>query len=342
MSPKRKTALITGITGQDGAYLSRLLLDHDHNVVGLVARRSHDNLARLRALGIAERITLVAGDVTDAASCSAVVAEVRPDCVYNLAAQSFVKASFDQPLATFETNAKGTLNMLEAVRRHAPKARFYQASTSELFGLEGDKEKQTLRETSPFHPRSPYGIAKLAAHWSVINYREAYGMHASCGILFNHESPLRGDEFVTQKIARGVADIVLGETDHITLGNLNVARDWGHAEDFVRAMVMMLEQDEPDDYVIATGEAHELLEFVEIAFQTVGITNWENYIRRDERFMRPADVPYLRGDPTKAKRKLGWGPQYSFGELVRSMVMYHLPPGAVMQTREEVRYGQAI
>lgn len=326
MSPKPKTALITGITGQDGAYLARYLLGHNYRIVGLCPRRSTDNYHRLRQLGIFDRVELFSGDVTDAASCSSVVAETAPDEVYNLAAQSFVKASFDQPLATFEVNAKGTINMLEAVRRHAPQARFYQASTSELFGLEGINPGKALNEESPFHPRSPYGVAKLAAHWAVINYREAYNMHASCGILFNHESPLRGDEFVTQKIAKGVAAIAKGETKELRLGNLDVYRDWGHAEDYVQAMALMLQQDKPDDYVIATGEAHSLLDFITAAFASAGHYH-ADYVKRDPQFYRPADVPFLCGDPSKAKDKLGWEPSITFESLVDEMVKAQLPQG---------------
>jgi len=312
-----KRALITGITGQDGAYLSKLLLSEGYQVHGLVRRKADANFWRLDEMQIKDKIIFHTGDVTDLASICHVVSTVDPSEVYNLAAQSFVAASFDTPLSTFEINAVGTLNLLEAIRLHSSKyCRFYQASTSEMFGL-ADLEGQN--EDTPFHPRSPYGVAKLAAHWATINYRETYGLYACAGILFNHESPYRGIEFVTRKITNGVARIAAGLDTHINLGNIDAIRDWGHAADYVQAMHMMLQRNQPDDYVIATGESHTVREVCEIAFDYIG-HDYRNCVVIDDKLYRPCEVPILKGDPTKAKVKLGWEPTYTFERLIVDML----------------------
>ena len=313
-------ALITGITGQDGAYLAKFLLNKGYAVFGMARRSSTDSQARLRALGIEDAITLLSGDMTDAGSLIAAVCESKPDEVYNLAAQSFVKESFATPVATFEVNAMGAVSLMGAVMTHAPNARYYQASTSEMFGLVNVDSQD---ESTPFHPRSPYGVAKCAAHHATVNYREAYGLHASCGILFNHESPLRGNEFVTKKVADGVKGILAGTQNELMLGNLDASRDWGHAKDYVKAMWLMLQQDNPDDYVIATGETHSVREFVACAFESAGL-KYQDYVRLDKRFLRPSDVPLLCGNPEKAKRVLGWERTYTFHGLIDEMVLGRL------------------
>ena len=308
-------AFITGVTGQDGSYLVDLLLDKGYDVYGLVRRTSTPNYWRLG--DNINEITLVEGDMTDATSLDNAIKNIKPDEVYNLAAQSFVGTSWMQPEVTANVNALGTLRLLEAIMKHAPLARFYQASTSEMFGNDTDLVQ---KERSRFSPRSPYAVSKLYAHWMTINYRQSYGLHASCGILFNHESPRRGIEFVTRKIANGVARIKLGLDDKIVLGNLNAKRDWGFAGDYVKAMWLMLQKDDPDDYVIATGESHSVHEFVKLAFEYAGINDWEDHVSISTRLMRPAELYSLKGDSTKAREKLGWKPTVTFKELVEMMV----------------------
>ena len=310
-----KKALITGITGQDGSYLAELLLSKGYRVCGLVRRLSTPNYWRIEH--ILDRIEILDGDLGDQESLNLAVKETEPDEVYNLAAQSFVKSSFRQPVYTAETTGLGALKLLEAVRYLAPEAKFYQASSSEMFG----KVRSTPQnENTAFHPRSPYGVSKLFAHWATINYREGYNLHASCGILFNHESPRRGIEFVTRKISDAVAKISLGKQKELVLGNIDAQRDWGFAGDYVEGMWKMLQQKTPDDYVIATGETHSIGDFVREAFAVVGVTNWEKLVKTDSKFMRPAEVDFLKGDASKAKEKLGWFPKTSFKELVKMMV----------------------
>ena len=310
----QKRALITGITGQDGSYLAELLLAKDYEVIGMVRRTSTVNFERIAH--IQDRITFAPGDLLDEASLIQVLREHRPDEVYNLAAQSFVQTSFSQPVLTGETTALGVTRLLDALRIVDPDVRFYQASSSEMFGKVVEVPQ---RETTPLYPRSPYGVAKVYGHWITINYRESYGLHASSGMLFNHESPRRGQEFVTRKISHGVAQIKLGRETELHLGNLEAQRDWGFAGDYVEAMWAMLQQDEPDDYVVATGETHSVREFCEIAFSRVGL-DYNDHVVIDERFMRPAEVDLLVGDPGKAKRQLDWEPKVSFRELVEMMV----------------------
>lgn len=312
-APRERRALITGITGQDGSYLAEFLLERGYQVAGLVRRSSSPRLERIEHLE--GRVDLVRGDLHDQSSLVRALAESQPDEVYNLAAQSFVPTSFEEPVLTAEVTAVGVTRMLEALRQVTPDARFYQASTSEMFG----KVRETpQRETTPFHPRSPYGVAKVFAHWATVNYREAHGLFACSGILFNHESPRRGPEFVTRKIARGAARIKLGLQQELALGNLDARRDWGHAADFVRAMWLMLQRDEPRDYVIATGETHSVREFCQAAFGCLGL-DWEAHVRVDPRFLRPAEVDQLVGDPTRAREELGWTPEVSFEQLVTEM-----------------------
>ncbi|WP_135211584.1 GDP-mannose 4,6-dehydratase [Vitreimonas flagellata] len=313
-----KRALITGVTGQDGAYLSQLLLEKGYEVHGLLRRSASADVidARLRWLGIASDVRLHDGNLTDLSSLLRVITEVRPDEVYNLGAQSFVKSSWHQPILTGQVTAIGAANMLEAVRLAAPGARFYQASSSEMYGL---IQEPVQSETTPFYPRSPYAAAKLYAHWMTINYRESFGLHASSGILFNHESPLRGIEFVTRKITDGVARIKLGLSDKLALGNLDATRDWGHAKDYVRAMWLMLQQSTPDDYVVATGRTVAVRTFCRLAFECVDL-DMEKHVVVDERFLRPAEVDVLLGDPSKAKRQLGWEPHIALEQLVDEMV----------------------
>ncbi len=311
-----KSAVITGITGQDGAYLSRLLLEKGYRVHGLLARRSTDTLWRLRELGVENDVVLHDGDLTDLSSIIRVLQSANADEVYNLAAQSFVGSSWQQPILTAQVDGIGALNVLEAVRIVNPQAHFYQASTSEMFGLI-QAEKQD--ERTPFYPRSPYGVAKLMAHWATVNYRESFGMHASSGILFNHESPLRGIEFVTRKVTEGVARIKLGKSKELRLGNIDAQRDWGFAGDYVEAMWLMLQQEQADDYVVATGQTTTVRRMCEIAFAHVGLT-MEDHLVIDPRFLRPAEVDILLGNPAKAKAKLGWEPRTSLDALIAMMV----------------------
>src|SRR5260221_7000458 len=317
---KMKRALITGITGQDGSYLAELLLEKGYKVFGLTRRTSTINYERIKH--IEDKIELLQGDLLDQGSLASAIEESEPEEVYNLAAQSFVKTSWNQPVLTGEVTGIGVTRMLEAVRTVNKKIRFYQASSSEMFGKVTETPQ---RETTRFYPRSPYGVAKVYGHYATVNYRESYDLFASSGILFNHESPRRGIEFVTRKIANGVARIHLGKQNAIELGNLDAKRDWGFAGDYVEAMWLMLQQDKPDDYVIATGETHSIEEYVGLAFKAVGITDWKKYIKaNDPRYLRPAEVDMLKGDATKAKEKLGWSPKTSFPQLVEMMVKAEL------------------
>jgi GDPmannose 4,6-dehydratase len=308
------TALITGITGQDGSYMAEYLLEKGYEVYGLVRRLSTPNESRIMAS--LDRLVLLEGDVTDQSSLNVAVETAMPDEIYNLAAQSFVATSWNQPVLTGDVTGLGVVRMLEAVRHLSPDARFYQASSSEMFGTSPQPSKS---EATPFHPRSPYAVAKVYGHYATINYRESYGLYCCNGICFNHESPRRGIEFVTKKISDGVARIACGRANVIRLGNLDVRRDWGFAGDYVKAMWLMLQQDEPDDYVIATGENHSVRDFAALAFDRVGL-DWEKYVKMDERFMRPAEVPDLKGDASKARAGLGWAPETSFEALVHMMV----------------------
>jgi GDPmannose 4,6-dehydratase len=308
-------ALVTGITGQDGSYLAEFLLDKGYDVYGLIRRSSVVTDQRIRHL--IDRVELIDGDLLDQLSLIKAMRTARPDEVYNLAAQSFVPTSWGQPVLTGEFTALGVTKMLEAVRVADWPVRFYQASSSEMFGK---VQEVPQTENTPFYPRSPYGVAKVYGHWITVNYRESYNLYACSGILFNHESPRRGLEFAPRKIARAVARIKLGKQMEIRLGNLDARRDWGFAGDYVRAMWMMLQQDAPDDYVIATGETHSVAEFCELAFRRVGIDNWRDYIVIDPALLRPAEVDLLIGDPTKAREKLGWQPEVSFEGLVNLMV----------------------
>lgn len=311
-----KTALITGITGQDGAYLAKLLLDKGYTVFGLAPRRSSRNYWRLNRLGIKGNVRLIDGDLTDLSSIIRAVRKSTPDEIYNLGAQSFVGCSWEEPLLTGEVDALGAVNILEAIRLIRPETRFYQASTSEMFGK---IQEETQNENTPFYPRSPYAAAKLYAHWMAVNYRESFGLFACSGLLFNHESPLRGLEFVTRKITSSVARIKAGTQDVLKLGNLDARRDWGHAADYVKAMWLMLQQDVPDDFVIATGKHHSVRDFCAAAFSHVGL-EYERYVESDERFLRPAEVDLLQGDASKAREKLGWRPEIDFVEMVSEMV----------------------
>ncbi len=311
-----KKALITGITGQDGSYLAELLLSKGYKVYGLVRRLSTPNLENIKH--IYDQVQLIPGDLLDQGSLTDAIKESEADEIYNLAAQSFVKASWSQPVLTGEFTGLGVTRMLEAIRTVNPKARFYQASSSEMFGKVVETPQ---KETTRFHPRSPYGVAKVYGHYITLNYRESYDIFACSGILFNHESPRRGIEFVTRKITDAVARISLGKQDKLELGNLDAKRDWGFAGDYVEAMWRMLQQDKPDDYVIATGENHSVKEFVQEAFKVVGIDSWEKYVNYDNPLhLRPAEVDYLIGDYSKAKDKLGWTPKTSFKQLVEMMV----------------------
>ena len=330
-----KVALITGITGQDGSYLAELLLEKGYDVHGIIRRASLINTARIDH--IFDKLSLHYGDLTDSTNLVSVIKEVEPDEIYNLGAQSHVKVSFEIPEYTGQVDGLGTLRILEAVRLLGmeDKVRIYQASTSELYGL---VQEVPQRETTPFYPRSPYGVAKLYGYWIVKNYRESYGLHASSGILFNHESPRRGETFVTRKITRGLSRISVGEQDVLSLGNLDARRDWGHAKDFVEAMWLMLQQDKPDDYVIATGEQYSVRDFVNEAAPYFGMNiewmgeglnevgyDWNTkrpVIKVDSKYFRPAEVATLLGDPTKAKEKLGWEPKTSFTQLVEDMCIY--------------------
>jgi GDPmannose 4,6-dehydratase len=321
-----RSALITGITGQDGSYLAEFLLGKGYSVTGIVRRLSSPNLSNLSA--IADRLKLIDGDLMDQTSLTKAVIASAPDEVYNLGAQSFVGASFSQPALTGEITGLGTLRLLEAVRANAPHAKVYQASSSEMFG---HVETEPQDETTPFHPRSPYGVAKVYAYWASVNYREAYSMFVSNGLLFNHESPRRGMEFVTRKITDGVAQIVAGKAQTLTLGNLEARRDWGYAPDYVDLMWRALQIEEPMDFVGATGESHTVREFAQTAFEVAGVKDWERYLQTDTKFTRPSEVFNLRGNPAKAKRVLGWEPKTRFSELVRIMVAADLK-----------RYGQSL
>lgn len=309
-----KSALITGITGQDGSYLAELLLDKGYDVYGLIRRLSTPNITRIEH--IISDIELVEGDLTDQSSIDYAMRRIKPDEVYNLAAQSFVGTSWTQPVLTGDVTGLGVIRILEGVLHNAPDAQVYQASSSEMFGKVSETPQN---ENTSFYPRSPYGFAKVYGYWACINYRESYGMHVSNGVLFNHESPRRGIEFVTRKITDGVARIKLGMADELRLGNLDAKRDWGYAGDYVEAMWLMLQQEEPDDYVIATGETHSVREFVEQAFERVGL-DWEKYVVIDPKFVRPAEVELLLGDASKAKQVIGWEPKVTFEELVSMMV----------------------
>jgi GDPmannose 4,6-dehydratase len=309
-----KRALVTGVTGQDGSYLVEFLVDKGYEVHGMVRRSSTETFQRLQ--GIRDRITLHTGDLLDQRSLVDVLRECEPDEIYNLAAMSFVAASWSQPVLTAEFTAVGVTRMLEAMREVRPDARFYQASSSEMFGK---VQEVPQTERTPFYPRSPYGVAKAYGHHITVNYRESYGLFAASGILFNHESERRGLEFVTRKVTHGAAAIKLGLEDELALGNLDAERDWGYAKDYVEAMWLMLQEDEPDDYVIATGVAHSVRELVDVAFRHVGLDP-DQYVRSDPRFMRPAEVEHLVGDATKARQKLGWEPRTSFEDMVRMMV----------------------
>jgi GDPmannose 4,6-dehydratase len=321
-----KRALITGITGQDGSYLAELLLDKGYEVHGVVRRSSSLNRSRIDHIEHANpsqvekaRFVLHYGDMTDSGGLNRLVITVEPDEVYNLAAQSHVQISFDQPEYTGDTDGLGTTRLLEAIRASRRATRFYQASTSEMFGLTPPPQN----ETSPFHPRSPYAISKLYGHWMTVNYREAHGLFACSGILFNHESPRRGENFVTRKVTRGIAAILGGRASKLRLGNLDSKRDWGHARDYVEAMWLMLQQDAPDDYVIASGIQWSIRQLAELAFGMVGL-DWEKYIEVDKAYFRPADVPDLRGDASKARARLGWRPKTTFAEMIREMLEHDL------------------
>ena len=314
----KRCAVITGVTGQDGAYLAQLLLEKDYRIVGVARRSSHYGIAthRLDWLGIADRIEIVDGDLLDLGGLCRIVRDARPDEIYNLAAQSFVKTSWDQPVLTAQATGVGALNVLEAVRLEAPDAHFYQASSSEMFGL---AQQPVQNETTPFYPRSPYAVAKVFAHWTTVNYRESFGLHASSGISFNHESPLRGLEFVTRKITDAVARIKLGLATELRMGNLDAQRDWGHSRDYVHAMWLMMQQSTADDYVVATGRTTTVREFLTAAFSHVDLSP-DDYVRIDPAFLRPAEVESLHGDAAKARRVLGWSPSISLEQMIGEMV----------------------
>jgi len=334
-----KTALITGITGQDGSYLAELLLGKGYEVHGVVRRSSTMNRGRIDHLQHSNpshpegsRFVLHYGDMTDSGGLNRLVKTVRPDEIYNLAAQSHVAISFDQPEYTGDADGLGTTRLLEAIRTMGLPTRFYQASTSEMFGLSPAPQS----ETTSFHPRSPYAVAKLYAHWMTVNYREAHNLFACSGILFNHESPRRGENFVTRKVTRGIAQILAGKADKLRLGNMDAKRDWGHARDYVEAMWLMLQQDQADDYVIATGEMRSVRDFVAAAFAMVSL-DWQKYVIVDEAYMRPADVHELRGDASKAMKLLGWKPKTTFDELVREMLEHDLSAEGVDPAQHLVR-----
>ena len=314
----QKTAFVTGLTGQDGAYLAKLLLEKGYRVTGLVRRSSTSevNDVRLKWLGIENDIELIDGDLTDLSGLMRTVKDIRPDEIYNLAAQSFVKSSWQQPLLTGQVTGMGVTNLLETMRIEAPEARFYQASSSEMYGL---IQEDMQSESTPFYPRSPYAVAKLYGHWITVNYRESFDLHASSGILFNHESPLRGIEFVTRKVTDGAVRIKLGMAKELRLGNIDAKRDWGHSEDYVRAMWLMLQQDVADDYVIATGVTTTVRDMCRIAFDHVNL-NIDDHLVIDPDLFRPAEVDVLLGNPAKAKAKLGWVPEISLDQMIREMV----------------------
>lgn len=313
-----KRALITGVTGQDGSYLAELLLDKGYEVFGLVRRSSVDTSPRIAHL--LDRITFIQADLLDQSSLISALRQARPQEVYNLAAQSFVPTSWHQPVLTAEFTALGVTRMLEAIRTIAPEIRFYQASSSEMFG---NPPETPQRESTPFHPRSPYGVAKVYGHYITVNYRESYGLFACSGILFNHESPRRGVEFVTRKVTQGVARIKLGLGKELRLGNLEAKRDWGYAGDYVEAMWLMLQQSEPDDFVVGTGLAHSVADLVKIAFESAGL-NWRDFVKTDPDFLRPAEVDHLLADTTKARQVLQWQPKMSFSQLISTMVEHDL------------------
>lgn len=316
-----KKAFITGITGQDGSYLAELLLNKGYKVYGLTRRTSTQNFDRIKEIIHNPNLELISGDLIDQHSLTFALQDIAPDEIYNLAAQSFVKASWEQPVLTGEFTAIGVTRVLEAMRLACPKAKFYQASSSEMFGKVREVPQT---EDTPFYPRSPYGVAKVYGHWITVNYRESYDMFAVSGILFNHESPRRGLEFVTRKISNAVARIKLGKQKFVELGNLDAKRDWGYAKDYVEAMWLMLQQDKADDYVVATGETHSVREFLEIACKAAGLGNFEDYYRHNKKFDRPAEVDLLIGSPAKAQKELGWQPTVSFEELVTLMVQKDL------------------
>ena len=311
-------ALITGITGQDGAYLSELLLKNDYEVFGMIRRSASSDVVgeRLRWIGVLDQVTLVDGDLIDLSSVIRILRDIAPDEIYNLGAQSFVKSSWNQPLLTGQVTGLGVTNLLEAIRMCCPEARFYQASSSEMFGLIQEPKQS---ERTPFYPRSPYAVAKLYGHWMTVNYRESFGMHCSNGILFNHESPLRGIEFVTRRVTDGVARIKLGLATGLRLGNLDAKRDWGHARDYVRAMWLMLQQDEPGDYVVATGRTVSVHDMCRLAFAHVSL-DMNDFVTIDQSLLRPAEVDVLLGDASKAKERLGWEPTISLEEMIAEMV----------------------
>ena len=313
-----KSALITGILGQDGPYLAKFLISKGYRVYGMVRRYSNPNFDNVNYLGLMDQIEFVDGDLTDESSLYHIIKNVRPDEVYNLAAQSFVGGSWEMAKLTTEVNALGVLYLLNAIKTFSPTAKFYQASTSEMFGIEHNDGVQD--ESTHFHPRSPYGISKVYAYWMTVNFRESYDLYTCNGILFNHESPIRGVQFVTRKITDGVARIKAGLEKKLYLGNLEARRDWGFAGDYVEGMYLMLQQDKCDDYVLGTGVNHSVKEFVENAFVAAGIENWQDYVVVDPRFKRPAEVPNLKANPAKAEKVLGWKPKMSFQELVKTMV----------------------
>ena len=313
-----KTVLITGILGQDGPYLAKLLLENDYKVYGLIRRYSNPNFSNLDFLGITDKVEYVSGDMTDESSLINIIKTIHPDEVYNLAAQSFVGSSWDQSKITTEINSLGVLYLLNAIKLFSPTTKFYQASTSEMFGNSNNEGVQTKK--TPFHPRNPYAISKLYAYWMTVNFRESYSMYCSNGILFNHESPIRGKEFVTRKISDGVSRIKLGLADEIRLGNLDSKRDWGFAGDYVEAMWLMLQQEKPGDYIISTGETHSVKDFLNIAFNYVGISDWEQYVKIDPQFNRPVEISTLQGKSDEVRKILGWEPKVKFEELVKMMV----------------------
>lgn len=318
----KKVALVTGVTGQDGSYLTEYLLEHDYSVVGLIRRSSNLNLSRLSSILNIPEFKLEEFDLTDPASCSGLVQKYQPAEFYNLAAQSHVGTSFKQPNLTINVNTLGVINILEGIRVFSPATRFYQASTSEMFGysFSVDNDKKFQNEETPMFPQSPYGAAKLASHNLVRIYRSSYNIYGSCGILFNHESPRRGENFVTRKITKYIGRLMNGKTNEkLSLGNLSAKRDWGHAKDYVKAMHLMLQQDTPQDYVVSTGESHSVEEFLIKAFNIINL-NWKDYVLIDPDLYRPAEVDYLHGDSTKARQTLGWKPEYSFDQLVEEMV----------------------
>lgn len=314
----KKTAFVTGIAGQDGSYLAKLLLEKNYRVFGLIKRYTNPNFSNLEYLNVLNDVEMVSGDLTDEGSLMGIVKSIRPDEVYNLAAQSFVGSSWEQSKLTTDVNSLGVLYILNALKYFSPMSKFYQASTSEMFGNSHINGFQT--DETPFKPRSPYAIAKLYSHWMTINFRESYNMFACSGILFNHESPIRGKEFVTRKITDGVARINAGLDTHISLGNTDSKRDWGFAGDYCEAMWLMLQQDQPKDYIIATGETHSIAEVLDVAFNAIGVTDWKPYIKIDPRFKRPAELYHLHGNASRARNDLGWQPKVNFESLIKMMV----------------------